>query len=213
MLTPTPLIYCPTGIDRPACCAHRAPIDLLRGKGPDAVATIVNGQEVITGGGGKIYGASGYDPATREKWRKTRAGWWLLLLNHKPQDLIRLQAHPRVRRWAPLVGAQPEHTWHIPILLEPTRLGWMSALDGIWDGESWSAGELARLQEPLLAIANGVQQGDDATREADFRRLAIDLLALGHLVDEDLLIAAGWLSESLMLRVVLTAAGRDEDAT
>jgi hypothetical protein len=111
-----------------------------------------------------------------------------------------------------LIGAQTDHTWQIPVLLEPSRAGWMSALDGIWDGESWSAGDLAAMQEPLLAIANGVQQGDDSTREADFRRLAIDLLKLGHHIDEDLLIAAGWLSESLMLRAVLTAAGRDEDS-
>src|SRR5690242_2186391 len=108
MLTPTPLIYCPVGIKRPACVPPgRAPIALFAGKGPDAVTSIKDGQEVTTGGGGTIYG-NGYDPATRELWKKTKirtdqdgtkhGGWWALLTNHKPQDLIRVQRHPRVRR-------------------------------------------------------------------------------------------------------------------
>lgn len=207
MLTATPLIYCPVGIERPACCAHRAPIDLLRGKGPDAVTTVEHGQEVITGGGGKIYG-SGYDPSTREKWRKTRAGWWVLLLNHKPQDLIRIQRHPRVRTWVTVPGAHVGHEWQVPVLLELSETGITSALDGIWDGERYTAGDLEALQQELLALIRGIDQGSEIDLAAEVRRLAALGLGLGQHVDLDLLAVAGWLSESLALATISAMAGR-----
>lgn len=207
-LSPTPLIYCPTGVTRPACCASRAAISLLPGKGPDAVTELVDGQEQTTGGGGQMYGGAGYDPLTREHWRQTRAGWWVLLRNHKPQDLIRLQPHPRVRQWVSVPGARSEHQWQVPVLFDLSDGRITSALDGIWDGEQWTGGELAPLQSQLLALINGVHQDADLDVSAAVRDLAIAGLAVGHHVDLDLLVVAGWLSESLCLATINAMAGR-----
>lgn len=206
MLTSTPLIYCPKGVTRPACCPHRAPISLLPGKGPDAVTTEVNGIEVTSGGGGMIYGA-GYDPTTREKWRKTRGGWYVLMSNHKPQDLIRMQPHPRVRQWATVTGAQPDHHWQVPVLLDLSGGHVSSALDGVWDGEQWSAGELAPLQDQLRALIGGIEQPQQIDLPAALRELTAQGLAIGHWVDLDLLAHTGWLSESLCLSAVHAMAG------
>lgn len=206
-LSPTPLIYCPVGIPRPACCPHRAPVSLLPGKGPDAVTTLVDGQEETTGGGGMIYGGS-YDPLTRDGWRKTRAGWWVLLRNHKPQDLIRLQPHPRVRQWVTVQGARSDHQWQVPVLFDLSGGRIDSALDGIWDGEQWTAGELAPLQSQLLALINGVEQATPVDLSAALRDLAVQGLAVGHFVDLDLMVVGGWLSESLCLTTVNVMAGR-----
>lgn len=207
MLTATPLIYCPVGIDRPACCAHRAPIAQLRGKGPDAVATIVGDQQVITGGGGNMYGGGGY-VADSKGWKKTPAGWWVQLLNHRPQDLIRLQRHPRVRTWATVPGAHIGHEWQVPVLLEVSDTSVTSALDGLWDGERYTGGDLEPLQQELLALISGVDQGSPVDIAAEVRRMAAQGLGLGQHVDLDLLAVAGWLSESLALATVSAMAGR-----
>jgi hypothetical protein len=208
VLTAAPLIYCPVGVERPACCAHRHPIGLLPKKGPDAVTTTVNGQEETTGGGGNIYGATGYDPALRSKWRKTRAGWWALLTNQKPQDLIRMQRHPRVRTWSVVPGAHAGHEWQVPVLFEMSDSGITSALDGLWDGERYTGGDLEPLQQELLALINGIDQGSPVDIAAEVRRLAAAGLGLGQYVDLDLLALAGWLSESLALSTVIVMAGR-----
>jgi len=208
VLTPTPLIYCPVDIKRPACVpTGRAPIALLAGKGPDAVTSLVNGQEVTTGGGGTIYG-SGYDPTTRETWKRTRAGWWVQLLNHRPQDLIRIQRHPRVRQWITVPGVRPDHQWQVPVLLEIADGQVTSALDGIWDGERYTAGELEPLQQQLLALINGVEQSSPVDLAVAVRELAVQGLMLGQFVDLDLLAVAGWLSESLCLTTVQAMASK-----
>jgi hypothetical protein len=207
MLTPTPLIYCPIGIPRPACCPPRAPIAALKGKGPDAVTTVIDGQEHTEGGGGTTYGG-GYDPATKGAWRKTRAGWYVLLLNHRPQDLIRVQRHPRVREWVTIPGVRPDHQWQVPVLLDLSDGQVTSALDGIWDGERWTGGELEPLQQALLALVNGIEQSSPVDLSAAVRDLAVQGLALGQHVDIDLLAVAGWFSESLCLATISAMAGR-----
>lgn len=208
MLTATPLIYCPKEVKRPACVPQgRAPIALYDGKGPDAVTTVVDGKEQTVGGGGTIYG-SGYDPATRATWKRTRAGWWVQLLNHRPQDLIRIQRHPRVRQWITIPGVRPDHQWQVPVLLEIANGQVNSALDGIWDGERWTGGELEPLQQELLALVNGVEQSSPVDLAVAVRELAVKGLMLGQFVDLDLLAVAGWLSESLCLATVTAMAGR-----
>lgn len=207
-LTPYPLIYCPKGVKKPACCPHEAVVGQFPGKGPDAVTTMVDGKPVTKGGGGKCYGG-GYD-GDPTGWVKTRAGWWVLMAGRRPQDLIRLQAHPRVRRWVSMTGAQIDQVWQIPVLLEEGKRGWDSALDGIWDGKRYHGGDLAPLQEQLLAVVRGVAGGrsDDDTLRAAVRSLAIAILGVGQWVDEDLLIAGGLLSESVMLGAITHACGR-----
>jgi hypothetical protein len=209
MLSPTPLIYCPVGIKRPPCVpTGRAPVAQLPGKGPDAVTTMVNGQEHTEGGGGTIYGGS-YDPSLRGTWKKARAGWWVQLLNHKPQDLIRIQRHPRVRQWATIPGVRSDHQWQVPVLLEIAEGQATSALDGIWDGERWTGGELEPLQQELLALVNGVEQAAPVDLASTVRDIAVKGLELGQHVDLDLLGVAGWLGESMCLSAVAAMAGRN----
>ncbi len=222
MLTATPLIYCPVGIKRPACVPPgRAPIAQLSKVGPDTMTTIVNGEEKIEGGGGAVYGG-GYDPAMRSTWKKTKlrtekiddnttithGGWWVQLLNHRPQDLIRIQRHPRVRQWVTVPGVRADHQWQVPVLLEIADGQVTSALDGIWDGERYTGGELEPLQQELLALVNGVEQSAPVDLAAAVRDLAVQGLMLGQYVDIDLLATAGWLSESLCLATVSAMAGR-----
>jgi hypothetical protein len=208
MLTPYPLVYCPKGINKPACCPHTARVDLLPGKGPDAVVSVVDNQQVTVGGGGTCWGG-GYQPAA-PGWKLTRGGWYVQIHGHKPQDLIRLQAHPRVREWTRIPGAQPDQAWQVPVLLEEdANHGWTSAADGIWDGERYDAGDLAPLQEQLMAVLRNITLGLDGPELlAAIRTLAIDLLRVGQWVDEDLLIAGRWLSESVMLSAITSAVRR-----
>jgi hypothetical protein len=208
MLTPYPLIYCPKGITKPACCPHAAPTALLPGKGPDAVL-LDDGQPDRTSGGGMCYGG-GWQPNS-PGWKKTRAGWYVQIGRHRPQDLIRLQPHPRVREWITIQGAQADHAWRIPLLLEQGDAGWTSALDGVWDGEQYHGGDLAPVQEQLLAVVRDVVQGLESPELlAAIRSLAIQILAVAQWVDEDLLIAGGFLSEMLALRAIVGAAGQGE---
>ena len=204
MFTATPLIYCPKNIPKPACCAHAGPVGLLPGKGPDAVTEIIDGDQRTTGGGGLCYGGGWHPDAPG--WIKTSGDYWVQLLGHRPQDVIRLQSHPRVRRWQSIQGAQHDHTWQIPVLLERGENGYTSALDGVWDGTGWTAGELAKLQSQLLALVNGIAQGDPAFNlEQSLRELAFALLAVGHWIDEPLLAVTGWFSEQLLARTILAA--------
>lgn len=214
MLTPFPLVYCPVGMPKPACCPHVAAVGLAPGRGPDAVTTIDDGKETVTGGGGTCHGG-GYQPGS-QGWVKTPVGWWIQLRGHRPQDLVRLQPHPRVRRWVTIAGALTGHQWQIPVLIEPGPNGWVSALDGIWNGKEWAGGDLADLQAAVLAVANGIPETPDADgnaidRATEFRLLAIKLLGIGQFSDEDLLVATGWLSESVMLGAVLAAGGREAE--
>lgn len=206
MLTPYPLIYCPKNVLKPACCPHVGHVDVLRGKGPDAVL-LPDGQPDLESGGGKCYGG-GWQPGS---WLKTRAGWYVQEGRHRPQDLIRLQPHPRVREWVTIQGAQPDHQWKIPLLLEQGESGWTSALDGVWDGNEYHGGELAALQEQLLAVVRDVVQGLDTPELlAAIRDLAIKILGIAQWVDEDLLIVKGFLSEMVALRAIVGAAGQGE---
>lgn len=209
-LTPYPLIYCPKGINKPACCPHVAIMELFAGKGPDAVTTLVNGQEITEGGGGRCYGG-GYQVGS-PGWTKTKAGWWVQLRGHRPQDLIRLQPHPRVRRWVQIPGAQTDHLWQVPVLIEEGGTGWTSSLDGVWDGDEFHGGELADLQTQLLAVVRGVAHDHDASDlQKAIRELAVSILCVGQWVDEDLVIAGKFLSESVMLGAITAACGRSPE--
>lgn len=209
MLTPLPLIYCPAGVKRPPCWPLLAPVGLLPAKGPDVVRTVAtDGSEVITGGGGTMFGGPYVDGSPG--WRPTRGGWWVQLLNHKPQDLIRIQRHPRVRQWVTVPGVRPDHQWQVPVLLDRSSGVLSSALDGVWDGERWSGGDLEPLQSQLLALINGVDQGGDTDLAAEVLRLALAGLAVGHHTDADgdLIAVAGWLSESMQLAILNAMAGQ-----
>lgn len=187
-----PAIYCPAGVERPACSrgAGAAIIEVLPGKGPD------QGEK-----GGVCYGG-GFHPGL--KWTKTSAGWWLGLSGHRPQDTARLQPNPSVQSWRTIEGVQPDHQWRVPVLLafDPATASYLSALDRVWKGgDDWATpDELTALQETLLAITRREPLHDDPReRHAAMLRLGIGLLAVGHHVDSDLLTAAGWLTERMIV--------------
>lgn len=211
-MTPYPLIYTPrgwksaTGAQKPACCPHTGSLPTERRLGPDVV---MEGDEVKSGGGGLLWGGDRLDGGT---WRCTPAGWWVCLNGHHPQHLLRLGRHPRVIRRAVVEGAQPGQLWSIPVLLEHGPDGYRSAVDGVWDGERWAAGDLTATQETLLAAASGLDTDPDPARHAaNIRQLAVDLAAIDQWVDLDLLAVTGWLSERAMLAWILAAAGRSPD--
>lgn len=170
-------------------------------KGPDYDA------ETKTGGGGLVWGGL---LEHGQHWQ--RAGsYWVLMSGQKPQDLLRLTAHPRVknRRWVD--GAHEGQRWSIPVLLR--HLGpksHRSNVDGVWNGEEWDAGDLTPLVAQLVTFANEVPMGaDDAAIDRAFLDLAVALMAVDHWIDLPLLGLNRWLSQATMERVVFAAAGLD----
>jgi hypothetical protein len=190
-LNPYPAFYTPPGQQRPACCPHDGALQLIK-PGPD-------------GAMGRLWGASDIGVP----WQQSAAGWWVRLEGHLPQHLARMDGHPRIPRWAVVEGAQEDHWWRVPILIERTGETWGSALDRLWDGRDFGPpADLEPLQRQVLAIAAGVPLAETAEeRDRACARLAADLLALGQWVDADLLALLGWLSEDMMERVILAACG------
>lgn len=172
----------------------------MPGRGPDALVGDVDG--ICYGG---PYETDGWD------WKPSPAGWWLGTCGHRPQDLVRLEDHPRVIRWRTIPGAQPEHTWRVPVLLTPDPDGaapaYVSALDRVMTPQGWQAPEdLRPLQEWLLHLAHRqTSAGTMEERNARFIQGAVALLAVGQWVDFDLLATAGWLSERLSLAIAFAA--------
>lgn len=207
-MNPYPLIYCPRGILRPSCCPWPAGVGLLDGKGADAPA-----------GGGTCYGAAYRDG----DWRKTPAGWYVLIEGHKPQHLGRAQSHPRILRWQAVPGHAPETWWRIPVLLAPMvtvdgqpdkAACYVSAIDRVWGPSGWEApADLEPIMRSLLAIAEGVPLADTPEdRSRAVAQLAIDLAALGQWIDGDLMATAGWLTEDVMTRIIFAACGREAES-
>jgi hypothetical protein len=204
-----PRYYCPPGVARPAHLPRSYPrVDIVEGKGPD----VAEGGD----GGGVCWGG----PLVHEEpgWKLTAAGWWLHPGECQPQHLVRMDASPRVRRWTTIDGVQAGEHWRVPLLIEqdqgsvgpdgkPTMF--CSALDRVWDGAGWTApADLVALQERLLTLAAAAAGvGREALGREDVVRLVFEILALGHHVDPSLIGARGWLSEALVLRVLLAAAG------
>jgi hypothetical protein len=80
-------------------------------------------------------------------------------------------------------------------------------IDGIWDGQGWTQGDLGSIFDTLLAFANEVPLGaTPGTRDTAFRNLAISILAIDHWIDEPMIARTGWLSNKVMISAVLAAA-------
>lgn len=204
-MNPYPLIYCPKGVARPACCPWQGGTGLLDGKGADAPV-----------GGGVCYGG----PFRGGAWKKTPGGWYVLLDGHQPQHLGRAQPHPRLVRWQAVPGHAPETWWRIPVMIQPlvrpdgqpdrARV-YVSALDRVWGPDGWQApSELEPIMRDLLAVSEGAPLADTAEeRDLAVVRLAISLCALGQWVDGDLIATAGWLTDTVVLRIIKAAIGID----
>lgn len=199
ILTPYPAFYTPPGTERPRCCPHAGALDLIK-PGPDGQL-------------GKLWGASMLPEAG--DWRQSAAGWWVLAnAGHLPQHLARMDGHPRIPRWAIVEGAEADHWWRVPILIEKQGPAYGSALDRLWDGKGFGPpADLEPLQRQVLTITEGIPLAETAeARDIACGVLAAQLLELGQWVDGDLLACLGWLSEDMMRRVILAACGVREDA-
>jgi hypothetical protein len=199
-MSPYPLIYTPDGIAKPSCCPHLAPVACLPGRGPD-------------GGEGLCWGGSLPLPGS-VRWTKTPAGWWVALDGITPQALRRVSTHPRILRWLSIPGTSPDHRWRVPVLVTSDEDGDpILAVDRILTADRWKeSDDLAPLVSALLAVHAGrpLHESPDE-RNAACVALALDLLALGQWVDRDLAVAAGWVSESLVVEILRAALNRRDD--
>jgi hypothetical protein len=107
------------------------------------------------------------------------------------------------------MGADANHYFQIPILLEPVQNNgetvlYRSALDQHWNGEQWEdQAEFIALQHRLRAVIAGLTNDD----EQPLIDLTCDLIRIGHDIIANDLSASGWITRTLMLRVLLSAAG------
>lgn len=162
------------------------------------------------GGGGLVIGGN-YERGEKG-WTKTKAGWYINLIDVAPQSIARIHTSPRILRWATVAGAEQGHYFQIPRLLMPISdhgetVMYRSALDQHWDGESWQdQADLAALQERLRAVAIGVAQGD----ESQLIDLVCDIIKIGHDIIPVDLCASGWITRTLLLRVLMAAMDLNE---
>lgn len=193
-----PRWYIEQGKPRSAHICAPGGMTLMDGVGPDAV------------GGGTIIGGD-YVPG-ETGWLNTGAGWWIHLHEVAPQTLAKLSLHPRILRWSPVAGSVNGHWWQVPVLLAPLVDGsgnavlYQSALDRSWNGKEWiDPADLTELQTRLHQVAFGLANGTVAS-DAELVRVVTDLLSLGHHLHAAEMAAAGWLTHTLLLRILLAAA-------
>jgi hypothetical protein len=208
-----PRWYCPAGIARPTHLSVLAtPVGCVPGVGPDVADA--------GPGGGMMYG--GVFTPGESGWVKTEAGWYVNMVGVMPQVLARMDRNPRITRWTMVQGVTREHVLMVPVLLGPVfpddaptdgselvaPIAYVSALDQVLTQKGWSdPTELAALQEQLrrVAITIGTEHCLD---DPGLVSLAIELLMLGHQnVTRHEMIAGGWFSELVLLRVLVAAAG------
>lgn len=194
-----PLCHCPAGVERPAWCPPDSPFS-----------------QTAAAGGGFCWNG----PYREGHWAKHAAGWSVLLNGHQPQHLVRSRPHPRIVQAVPVVGATPEQLWLVPVLIRPvlvtdTAKLYEPAIDRVWRNGAWETPtDLDRIIAALLDRESDAPTPPDQieAQNAALVRLAIDVLALTHHVDEALLSLTEWMTESVLLRVTKAAAGIYEGA-
>lgn len=199
-----PRWYVPEGIARPAHVRLPLGARCAPGVGPDVAGGGAGGGQMI--GGTFLPGESG--------WHKAADGWWVNIGDANPQALVRLDRHPRVLRWEAVPGIRADHWWMVPVLLTPEldqegrSVIYVTALDQSWRGDRWAdPHDLVELQRRLLnaCLAMAPEKlSEQALNE--LAHLVTDLLKMHHDVTADEMIAGGWLTLNVMLRILTTAA-------
>lgn len=203
-----PVFYTPgPAAKRPACCRYLAPVHVGRGQGPDRV---VDADGNPTDAGGYYWGNGTLNPD--RDWQQSSAGWWVAWGNHLPQDLQRIDLHPRILRWRSVPGAEPSHLWTVPVLLGQDDHGtFRPALDRVYGPQGWQEpDDLADLVGALLRIAAGDRLASEDPAENDAALLALfeQLVALGHHADLALLgTRPGWITDRVVTRFIRAALG------
>lgn len=186
-----PQFYTPAGVERPAHCPHRAPNHLVA-PGPDGQL------------GGTTWGGP-YRPATASEWTKTAGGWWVNFANKRPANLMRAVTLPG----RTVAGAEPDHLWVVPQILNrdmtcaiPQRFAILKDKSYGWVDEP----KYADLISTMRAIRLG-QVKDDAALIA----AALALLEINYYTDAADLAAVGWMTNDMMFRVIVSAAGGETE--
>jgi hypothetical protein len=191
-----PLWYIPA--DQPA------PTHLL----PGPEVAVLRGPDQ---GPGRVRGGP-YQPTCQPGWQRLPSGRWLHAHCLTPSAFLRLDPDPALIHHETVSGAHPGHIWSIPVLLHGSEeAGWKSALDRTWRGrDAWAVSPLlADLQTDLLRVAAGVPIATDPDLNAQaLIHLATRVLGLVYHLTDDELAALGWISESLVLRIIVAALGQ-----
>ena len=180
-----PRWYLPEGIAAPAHLPPRLPrFRVVRG--PD-------------GGKGVVLG--GIIEPDEPGWLDSGAGWWVNLEGCTPADLARQM---------PYEGEGLTHgalQWHVPRLVQPGPAGTLVAAgERIRTMKGWALPIPLRIPtDAALALARRWMAGDIKGTEAEVERVALLALGLNYHLTLPEVVAGGWWSERLPLRVVQVA--------
>lgn len=193
--------YCPPGVAKPAHAIIPGACRCMpTGGPPDAVP------------GGMCYGGAVEPEDTG--WQQHPAGHWFTYEDACPALLIRLDTDPRILEWIEAGGENPAHIWRVPKLLAPI-MGedgevdmFKSALDNVWTPSGWSLPQAMQdLQRRFLSLCYNIGTDKILLSSPEAVAMTIDVLRLGHEFDPHEVIAAGWISEVLVVRTLLGACG------
>ena len=192
--------YCPPGVAKPKHAIVPGCLACMPNAGPPGAPP-----------GGMCYGAP-IEPG-EAGWMPHPDGHWFNLTDAQPAILIRLDTHPRLVRWHDVAGATTDHLWRVPVLLSPVYcdgtgsiIRFDSALDRVWNGAGWDTpAEIQSVQRRLLSAHYAVGTGQASLSSDAAVQVAIDVLQLGQEFDPYEVVAAGWVTEVLVVRVLLAA--------
>lgn len=194
--------YCPPGLAKPKHAIIPGSLACLPEGGPPGAVP-----------GGTCYG--GPVEPDEPGWQQHQAGHWFNYTEAVPALLLRMDPNPRMVRWVEVAGADPSHTWRVPVLMEPvygedgeTILLFKSALDRVWTGTTWDTPEaVSDLQRRLMLVCHALGTNQANLTSVEAVQATLDVLRQGHEFDPQEIIAAGWVSEVLVVRVLVAACG------
>lgn len=216
-MNPAPFFFVPGAKPQaPACCPHHAPFRVAPGGGPNAD---LDSEGKPRDPGGFLYGIGARIP-DGVTWQKTAAGWYVAWNGQQPQDLARLNTHPRILAWRWIIGAELTHRWRVPILIapEPKQQAdlrvFTSALDRAFGPNGW---EEPHDLEPLAQILFALSRDERVRPDIDANNMilvetAAALAGLGHWVDLPLISSrTGWFTDLVVTRILRASSGLEPD--
>jgi hypothetical protein len=191
---PRPRYYLPPGMRLPG---HLSPslglYQCREGHGPDQA-------------GGMCVGGPYYDQ--EPGWELTAAGWWVHLAQTSPAECQRLY---------PLDGTMvaiphTPHAWQIPHLLQVGKTGLECAVDPVLTDQGWQPP--AHLRPVIAALREAIDHAEAwaADDEPRLIRLCVDLIAVNYDLELTEIIAAGWLTQAMIPRIIRAASQLGGDA-